>query len=283
MWLSGLPTERSYDKFFKPHRFALQVCCFNGSPAARKSGGSNGILLPTALQVNIDMDTQKTQGTVKDQLLGHIHLIISSLLSGDNVLVQCWAGNHRGPIIAAAVRGSIMNESFDQAQKIICSVRASDIKAGLAHYGGEQEMDKWANDMVKECQAKTRSTIAAFGRAKNNQKPLPQGWGYSSHSVTTYTHAVVQSQQTTAEHLIPMCMYKQSSTRDNFKDPVTTKDDAVAIQWGRELCRNCAAILPASWRVKAGYGPQSTGQIPIQDHATLERYEQYRTSEDDRL
>ena len=93
LWLSGLPTERTYSEFFEPHRFALQICCFSGSPDARKSGGSNGILLPTALQVNIDMDAQKTQGTAKDQLLEHIHLITTFLLSGDNVLVHCGGRN----------------------------------------------------------------------------------------------------------------------------------------------------------------------------------------------
>ena len=70
-------------------------------------------------------------------------------------------------------------------------------------------------------------------------------------------------------------MFNQKAAKAGFKDPTTTTHDKVAVERGRELCKNCASILPAKWRVKAGYGPFSKKQMLIRDSGTAATYQAY--------
>ena len=80
LWLSGLPTEDTYQTQYEGKQFSMQISCFAESPTQKKSGNSNGILLPKAFQSKINMDARNMREVVRRQMLDNIQLIAISLL-----------------------------------------------------------------------------------------------------------------------------------------------------------------------------------------------------------
>ena len=232
-----------------------------------------------ALQLNINMDAKNMQDKVAAQMTESIYLIATSLLSGNNVDVHCMAGCHRGGIIGVALRAIMMDQSFDAARVTVSQVRNVEVRKALAYYGPESVMTEWIRNVVTECQKSIRPILAEVAK-KSVEMLLPQpvGWGFSDKSTYKYTHALVQDPQAQSKKLIPLCLFNQKTfSNSGFKDPTTTKEDSVAIKWGRELCKDCAGMLSAKWRVKAGFGPYSMKHMVIHDAETWATYKQYVT------
>ena len=277
LWLSGLPTEETFVSLFENRQFDLQVCCFAGSPMRKTSGKSNGILLPTALQITINMDAWAMHRTVEKQVLEHIQLIVLSLLCGNNVVVHCMAGCHRGGIIGAVLRAIIMRQSFDVARMAINQVRFVEIRKALAHYGPEEVEAQFFSELVKKGQEHIKTTVSVVSKGPNTHQP--SAWGYSGVSERELVHAFTQDPQWSmgsAPRLIPLlCMINQRGQKAAYQGSTTTKDDQVAINWGKELCKDCARVLPARWRVKAGFGPEARKSMLLADPQIATIYNQY--------
>ena len=277
LWLSGLPTEETFASLFKDQQYDLQICCFADSPTRKVLGKSKGILLPSALQVVINMDAKNMHRIVGKQILDNIYLVIVSLLQGNNALVHCIAGCRRGGIVAAVLRAIAMNQTFEMAREAINQVRFVEIGNALAQYGTEETEVKWFQDLVRQGQDRIKPTVAALSKKPYAHQPL--AWGFSGVSERTLVHALIHNpqkdQQPEASQLIPVCMFNQRSQKARFQDATTTEEDQVAIGWGRELCKGCAHLLSARWRVRAGYGPGASRSMLVADPTTMAVYDQY--------
>ena len=172
-----------------------------------------------------------------------------------------------------------MNQAFDVARMAINQVRFVEIRKALAHYGPEEVEVKFFRELVKKGQERIKPTVAAMAKKPNTHQPL--AWGFSGVSDRTLVHALIHDPQWSmgsAPRLIPLCMFNQRSQKAGFQDATTTKDDQVAIGWGRELCKGCAHLLPARWRVKAGYGPGARKSMLVADPQVTAIYNQYAKS-----
>ena len=275
LWLSGVPTRATYSRYFEPKAFSIQICCFAGSPKRKSSAGSQGIEIPTALQVNVNMDAGNMQTTVERQIKEHLYLVTTSLLSGDNVLIHCRAGCHRAAIVSATFRAILTDKSFAEAQLSINQVRFVEIPYALSHYGPASEINAWIRGLVVDCQRTIRPTLAAFAkRGQEDSVRIPVAWGFSGVSIHTHTHALIRDPQ--SEELIPFCQNHQKVDKAGFKNVTSTVNDQEAISWAREFCKHCARHIPASWRVRAGFGPLKGRKMDILDSEVRGLYGKYQ-------
>ena len=280
LWLSGLPTEETFPYSFENKQFDLQVCCFAGSPTGKTSNRSKGILLPSALQVTINMDAKYMHRTVEGQVRDCISLIVFSLIVGENVLVHCMAGCHRGGIVAAVIRAIVMNQTFDAARMAINQVRFVEIRKALSRYGPEEVEAAWFKELVKQGQERVKHLVETV--SKQTEAYQIVAWGVSGSAESTEIHALVHDVKTERKSsvacLVPICMTNQKHKEDWTQKAFTTKDDQTAIGCGQGLCKGCAALLTARWRVKAGYGPGAQKSMLIEDPQTKAIYRQYAKS-----
>ena len=74
-------------------------------------------------------------------------------------------------------------------------------------------------------------------------------------------HALVSKPDAPNDMLVPVCA--RGLKAEDVTVGEITMDDDTAISWGYPLCGNCATLIPASWRVKAGHGPHASRAMRV--------------------
>ena len=138
---------------------------------------------------------------------------------GDNVLIHCIKGRHRGAFLAVLCRALLAGESIEAANRHIEARRETELHKMIK----DQGMKKWPHKAFQDT-------------AVGAQHPVPQGYAATEKSST---HVLVESGTT-------LCQHKQADRKAKpLVNPSTTTDVFEALAWERPWCDQC--LPPASW------------------------------------
>eukprot|EP00435_Cladocopium_sp_Y103_P075206 s702_g55.t1 len=210
LWLSGLPMEATLAKF---PAAALQVCCF---PENLRNRG--GTIIPGAHLMTFAAAFGSERSTQWQEVWPAMK---HTLWGGDDVLVHCIKGRHRGAYLAILARAILAQESIDAADRHVSSLRNTELNKVLKDRG----MANWMHKTLRETKLG-----AAF--------PVPTGYGATERS---RTHVLVGDN-------ITLCQHRQSDEKSKrLVSPMTSDNVYEAIAWGRQWCDECLRRSPASW------------------------------------
>ena len=141
---------------------------------------------------------------------------------GDNVLVHCIKGRHRGAYLGVLCRALLAGETIEAANSYIENRRETELHKVIK----DQGMKKWLNKAFQDT-------------AVGTQHPEPQGYAATERSST---HVLV-------EDGITLCQHKQADGKATKRlvNPYTSTHVFEALAWERPWCDQCLRQAPASW------------------------------------
>ena len=147
--------------------------------------------------------------------------IKNTVWHGDNVVIHCIKGRHRGAYLAVLCRALLAGETIDGANAHIEARRNTELHKVIRDKG----MKKWLHEAFRDASVGT-------------PHPAPQGYAATDRSST---HVVIQEG-------ITLCQHKQADGKaKRLVQPCTSQDIYEAMAWGRPWCNECLRRAPASW------------------------------------
>ena len=209
LWLGGLPTRATQDKF---PRVALQIVCF-----AESWGSRGGCELPGALVKPLPIADPNARGAAWRDTFP---ILMQSLACGESVLEHCMAGRHRAAGAGTLSRAILAGESLNAAEEHISQRRDVEITK-LMRQG---TTGQWVRDTLRAC-------------------PLPTAWpAPANYAVTSRSSVHVMAERA------PLCSHRQrGGGADRLVGPTIVTDLHEAIAWQRPFCAACLRRSPASW------------------------------------
>ena len=210
IFLAGLPMAHTVHRFPKA---ALQVCCFPHGPESR-----GGVTLAGAQ----GMTFEAAYSRERNEQWGEVWPAIKNTVwHGDNVVIHCIKGRHRGAYLAVLCRALLAEETIDEANAFIEARRNTELHKVIRDKG----MKKWLHEAFRDANV-------------GNPHPAPQGYAATDRSST---HVVIQEG-------ITLCQHKQADGKaKRLVQPYTSQDIYEAMAWGRPWCNECLRRAPASW------------------------------------
>ena len=140
---------------------------------------------------------------------------------GDNVVVHCIKGRHRGAFLGILCRALLAGESIEDANHYVESRRDTELNKVIR----DQGMRKWLHKTFQDT-------------AVGTQHPEPQGYAATERSST----------HVTVEDGITLCQHKQADGKaKRLVNPYMSTDVFEALAWERPWCDQCLRRAPASW------------------------------------
>ena len=197
--LSGLPMEETRGQF----PAALQVCCMGKSPEQK-----GGVTLKTAELVRFEIANPRGRQSWHDVF----RKVFNTVMSGDDAVVHCMAGRHRGGTTAVMCRALLANESFDDAERHILDRREIEVSQAMR---SDKKMSEWVRDV------RTRTQLPRL-------HPLPLNY------LATESRNL-HMEQSEAEG-VSLCQHAQAGDRvRRLRNPQRTTDKREAVGWGRPV------------------------------------------------
>ena len=210
IYLAGLPMRQTVDKFPKT---ALQICCFPNGPESR-----GGVTLPGAQLMTFAAAYSQERN---EQWTDVWPAVKNTVWHGDNVVVHCIKGRHRGAFLGILCRALLAGESIEDANHYVESRRDTELNKVIR----DQGMRKWLHKTFQDT-------------AVGTQHPEPQGYAATERSST----------HVTVEDGITLCQHKQADGKaKRLVNPYMSTDVFEALAWERPWCDQCLRRAPASW------------------------------------
>ena len=194
-------------------RAALQICCFPHGPESR-----GGVTLPGAQLMTFAAAYSQERN---EQWTDVWPAVKNTVWHGDNVLVHCIKGRHRGAYLGTLCRALLEGESIEAANNFVESRRDTELHKVIK----DQGMKKWLYKTFQDT-------------AVGTQHPEPQGYAATERSST----------HVTVEDGITLCQHKQADGKaKRLVNPYMSTDIYEALAWERPWCDQCLRRAPASW------------------------------------